>query len=115
MPSDCGRPIYLDRIACDFPNLKIIGSHTGYPWVEELILVCYKWDNVWFGCDAWAPKLWSQSIIQYINCRLGAERCIWGTNGLPWKEMLDQVNTLGLKEKNKRKLLRDNAIELFKL
>lgn len=115
MPSDCGRPIYLDRIACDFPSLKIIGSHTGYPWVEELISVCYKWDNVWFGCDAWAPKYWSPSIVQYINSRLGSERCVWGTNGLPWEEMLRQIDTLELREENKRKLLRDNAIELFKL
>jgi len=33
MPSDCGRPIYLDRVACDFPELKIVGAHTGWPWV----------------------------------------------------------------------------------
>lgn len=115
MPSDCARPIYLDRIACDFPELKMIGSHTGYPWVEELISVCYKWENVWFGCDAWLPRYWSPSIIQYINSRLGADRCLWGTNGIPWKESLKQVNELKLREENKKKLLRDNAIQLFKL
>ncbi|MGI5876907.1 MAG: amidohydrolase family protein [Dethiobacteria bacterium] len=115
MPSDCARPIYLDRIACDFPDLKMIGSHTGYPWVEELISVCYKWENVWFGCDAWLPRYWSPSIIQYVNSRLGADRCLWGTNGLPWKESIKQVNELNLREDNKRKLLRDNAVQLFKL
>lgn len=115
MPSDCGRPIYLDRIACDFPDLKIIGAHTGWPWVEELISVCYKWDNVYFGVDAWMPKYLKPEIIQFINSRLGMDRCLWGTNGLPWKESLEQIEQLGLKEEAKRKLLRENAIRLFKL
>jgi len=115
MPSDCGRPIYLDRIACDFPDLKIIGAHTGWPWVEELISVCYKWDNVYFGVDAWMPKYLKPEIIQFINSRLGMDRCLWGTNGLPWKESLEQIEQLGLKEEAKRRLLRENAIELFKL
>jgi len=115
MPSDCGRPIYLDRVACDFPELKIIGAHTGWPWVEELISVCYKWENVWLGIDAWMPKYLSPAILQFINSRLGQDRCLWGTNGLPWKENLRQLNELGLKPEVKRKLLRENAIQLFKL
>ena len=115
MPSEHARPIYLDRIAGDFPDLKIVGAHTGWPWVEELISVCYKWDNVYFGIDAWMPKYLKPEIIHYINSRMGQDRCLWGTNGLPWKESLDQVEALGLKEATKRKLLRDNAIELFGL
>mgnify|MGYP000541037116 FL=1 len=115
MPSDCGRPIYLDRVACDFPELKIIGAHTGWPWVEELISVCYKWENVWMGIDAWMPKYLKPEIIQFINSRLGQDRCVWGTNGLPWKENLRQLDELGLKPEAKRKLLRENAIKLFKL
>lgn len=115
MPSEGGRPIYLDNVACDFPDLKIVGSHTGWPWVDELISVCYKWENVWFGVDSWMPKYMSPQIIQFINSRLGRDRCVWGTNGLPWKENLRQIDGLGLKEEVKQKLLRDNAASLFKL
>jgi predicted TIM-barrel fold metal-dependent hydrolase len=115
MPSEGGRPIYLDRVACDFPGLKLIGAHTGWPWVDELISVCYKWDNVWFGVDAWMPKYLSPQILQFINSRLGQDRCLWGTNGLSWKESLRQVEELNLKETVKQKLVRDNAVELFGL
>ena len=115
MPSEMGRPIYLDQIACDFPNLKIIGAHTGWPWVEELISVCYKWENIWFGIDAWLPKYLSPAILQFINSRMGRDRCVWGTNGLPWKQSLDQVDELGLKAEVKQKLLYDNAVEVFGL
>ena len=83
--------------------------------MEELISVCYKWENIWFGVDAWAPKYLSPQIIQFINSRLGRDRCVWGTNGLPWKESLKQLCDLGLKEEVQRKLMRENAIELFKL
>ncbi len=115
MPSEHARPIYLDRIASDFPELKIIGAHTGWPWVEELISVCYKWDNVYFGIDAWMPKYLKPEIIHYVNSRMGMDRCLWGTNGLPWKQSLEQVDGLGLKDDVKKKLLRENAVELFRL
>ncbi len=89
---------------------------TAFPTFGEVPLsVCYKWENIWFGVDAWAPKYLSPQIIQFINSRLGRDRCVWGTNGLPWKESLKQLCDLGLKEEVQRKLMRENAIELFKL
>jgi predicted TIM-barrel fold metal-dependent hydrolase len=115
MPSEHGRPMQLDRVACDFPQLKLIGAHTGWPWVDELLSVCYKWENVWLGIDAWMPKYLSPQIIQFLNSRLGRDRCLWGTNGLPWRESLEQIDTLGLKEEVKRKLVRENAMQLFGL
>jgi hypothetical protein len=115
MPSEHARPIYLDQIACDFPELKMVGAHTGWPWVEELISVCYKWEHIYFGVDAWMPRYLKPEIIQFIGSRMGQDRALWGTNGLPWKESLAQVEQLGLKEDARRKLLRDNAVQLFKL
>jgi uncharacterized protein len=32
-----GRPITLDAVACDFPELKLIGIHVGIPWHDEMI------------------------------------------------------------------------------
>ena len=115
MPSEHGRPMHLDQIASDFPDLKMVGAHTGWPWVEELISACYKWENIWFGIDAWMPKYLKPEIVQFIGSRLGLERCLWGTNGLPWAESLKQVEGLGLKEQAKHNLLRENARQLFKV
>jgi predicted TIM-barrel fold metal-dependent hydrolase len=115
MPSEHGRPLHLDRIACDFPDLKMIGAHTGWPWVEELISVCYKWDNVYLGVDAWLPRYLKPEVVHFVNSRMGQDRCLWGTNGLPWKESLVQLDELGLRPEARRKLLRDNARQLFRL
>jgi predicted TIM-barrel fold metal-dependent hydrolase len=115
MPSEHGRPIYLDYIAADFPALRVVGAHTGWPWVDELISACYKWENVYIGIDAWMPKYLKPEMVQFINSRLGQDRTVWGTNGLPWKENLQQLDQIGLKPETKRKVLRENAIQLFKL
>ncbi|MBI2815606.1 MAG: amidohydrolase [Acidobacteria bacterium] len=115
MPSEHGRPMYLDQIASDFPDLKMVGAHTGWPWADELISACYKWENIYFGIDAWYPKYLSPAVVQFIGSRLGYERCLWGTNGLPWKPSLDQVEQLPLKPEAKRNLLSENARRLFKL
>ena len=114
MPSEHGRPILLDRIALDFPKLTIIGSHTGYPWCEELIAIAYKFENVYFGASAHMPKYWEPSVVQYINTR-GRDKAIFGTNSIPWEMMLPQIEELGLKDESKEKLLRENAVKLFKL
>lgn len=114
MPSEHGRPMLLDRIALDFPRLKIVGSHTGYPWCEELIAVSYKFDNVYFGVSAHFPKYLDPSVIRFINTR-GQNKVIFGTNSIPFKPMLQQIEELGLREEAKNKLLYENAARLFKL
>jgi uncharacterized protein len=115
MPSACGRPIHLDKVACDFPTLKIIGAHTGWPWAEELISLCYKWENVWFGIDAWMPKYLSKEIVHFMDSRMGRDRVLWGSNGLSWAKSLAQLYDMGLKDETIEKVTRTNAMELFRL
>ena len=31
------RPLWIDEIVRDFPTLKIVALHSGYPWEDELI------------------------------------------------------------------------------
>lgn len=114
MPSKYSLPMHLDEIALHFPKLKLVGAHTGYPWVEDLIAVSWKWDNIYFGVDAHMPKYLDKKIIDFINSR-GQDKVIWGTNGLPFKPVLDQIEALGLRETAKNKLLRENAIRVYNL
>lgn len=48
MPSEVGRPIYLDQVALDFPDLTIVGGHIGYPWTEEAVAVATKHAQMFF-------------------------------------------------------------------
>ena len=53
MPSEVGRPIYLDQVAIDFPELVIVGGHIGYPWTEEAIAVATKHPNIYIDTSAY--------------------------------------------------------------
>lgn len=111
-----GRPITLDSVACDFPELKIIGIHVGIPWTDEMIAMAWKHPNVYIGTDAHAPKYWPESFVKYINS-YGQDKVMFGTDFpiLDFKRARDEVEALGLRPEPKRKLLRDNALRVYKL
>jgi predicted TIM-barrel fold metal-dependent hydrolase len=111
-----GRPIYLDTIACDFPELKLVGIHTGWPWVEEMISVSWKHENVYIGSDAYAPKYWKREFINFINS-WGQDKVMFGTDFpiIDFERATREIEELGLKPACKEKLLWKNAARLYGL
>ena len=111
-----GRPILLDTIACDLPELKLIGIHTGWPWVEEMISVAWKHPNVYIGSDAFAPKYWKPEFVQFINS-WGQNKVLFGTDYgvIDNERAMAEIEELGLKRESKRKFLRDNAVRVYNL
>jgi predicted TIM-barrel fold metal-dependent hydrolase len=109
-----GRPITLDAVACDFPELKLIGIHVGIPWTEEMIAMAWKHDNVFIGSDAHSPKYWPQSFVNYINT-YGQDKVMFGTDYpvLGFKRTMDEVLGLNLRPEPLRKFLRDNALRVY--
>lgn len=115
MPSEHGRPMQLDRIACDFPDLTIVGTHTGWPWVDEMIAVASKWPNVYLNLSAWLPKYFGPSLVQFIRSKTGADKVLFGTNGLPWTRYLDQMASLEIPPERAAKILGDNARRIYRI
>ena len=111
-----GRPIALDAVACDFPELTLIGIHVGIPWTDEMIAMAWKHPNVHIGCDAHSPKYWPASFVQFINT-FGQDKVVFGTDFpvLQFERTRQEIEALGLRAEPKRKLLRDNARRLYKL
>jgi predicted TIM-barrel fold metal-dependent hydrolase len=54
--NDLGHPRHVDVVARDFPELKIIMSHGGYPWVLEAVLLAWKYPNVYLEVAAHRPR-----------------------------------------------------------
>ena len=115
MPSEHGRPMQLDRIACDFPNLTIVGTHTGWPWVNEMIAVATKWPNVFMNVSAWMPKYFDPALLRFVKGRTGSAKTIWGTNGLDWKRYLVEMNAMDMREDRLEAVLWGNAERIFGL
>jgi uncharacterized protein len=40
------RPVLLDEVARELPNLRIVVAHLGYPWVHETLMLLAKHANV---------------------------------------------------------------------
>lgn len=116
MPSACGRPILLDDIALYFPELRLVGGHTGWPWVEELIAMAWKHPNVYIAVSGHAPKYWDPKLVKFLNSR-GVGKVVWGTDYplLLHEESLTQIEALHLKQHAKQALLHDTAAQVFKL
>lgn len=113
MPSEHGRPLQLDRIACDFPDLTMVGTHTGWPWVDEALAVTIKWPNVYLSTSAWLPKYFSPAFLQFMKSRVGSEKILFGSNGLSWERYMQQWGELGLREDSAHAMLVDNPKRVF--
>ena len=111
-----GKPLSLDAVACDFPELKLIGIHVGIPWTEEMIAMSWKHPNVYIGSDAHSPKYWPESFTRYIDS-YGQDKVMFGTDFpvLQFERTREEVEALGFRPGPKRKFLRDNALKLYKL
>ena len=62
------RPILMDKVACDFPGLKIILAHMGHPWEGEAIAAIRKQPNLYADLSALYYRPW-----QFYNAMRLAE------------------------------------------
>jgi predicted TIM-barrel fold metal-dependent hydrolase len=111
-----GQPITLDAVACDFPELRIVGIHIGIPWHDEMIAMAWKHDNLFIGADAHSPRHWPASFVRYADS-YGQDKVIFGTDFpvLDFARTRGEIDALGLKPEARRKLLRDNALRIYRL
>ena len=116
------RPIYLDIVCQDFPELKIIAGHGGWPWVNELVAVAWRNSNVYIDIASYVPKYlgmkgtgW-EPLINLGNSIL-QDKILFGSTwlfmGMSIKQLADGVMELPLKEEVKKKWLYSNAAELL--
>jgi hypothetical protein len=111
-----GRPICLDQVAIDFPELRVIGIHIGVPWTDEMISMCWKHENVFTAGDAYAPKHWPEAFVHYANT-FGKEKVLFGTDWpvIDPERAVREIDELNFRPESKRLLMRDNALRVFKL
>ena len=117
------RPIWIDNIARDFPELRIVALHSGYPWEEELVALAINNENIFICPDVPPPRLWHTAVLEYLKEEGrfeglgGSSKVVWATDW-PLQDQetsLKEIDALALAPQIRRKLVRDNAIRIFKL
>jgi uncharacterized protein len=108
------RPILLDQVAIDFPELTLIGIHVGTPWADEMIAMAWKHERVFIGIDAYAPKYLPSSLIRYMDS-YGADKVLFGTDWpvIDPRRGVAEMQAHNLKPEPYAKVMRENAIRIF--
>jgi predicted TIM-barrel fold metal-dependent hydrolase len=112
-----GRPIpYLDDVAADFPELKIISAHPSWPWQEESLAIARHKSNFYIDLSGWAPKYWPASLVQYAGTIL-QDKCLFGSDApaIPLDRWLEEFEQVPFKPDVRRKIMVDNARQLLGL
>lgn len=120
---DYAHPRHIDRIAADFPDLRIICCHGCYPYVREIIAVCMRREHVFVAPDVYLRWPGTQDWVDAINFRgeIGQGRFedhfIFGT-AYPYMDLVSYMNffnSLPINEAAKGKILRGNALRALRL
>ncbi len=111
-----GDPIYIDDVAVDFPQLKIILAHGGRPlWMDTAFFLVRRHANVYLDISS-IPAV---RLLEYFP-RLPeiAHKTLFGSDwpgpGVPsLREALDAFRALPLPEETKRQILGRSALCLW--
>jgi uncharacterized protein len=121
--SDLGHPRHIDVVAADFPELKIIMSHAGYPWVLEAVLLAWKYPNVYLELAAHRPKYFAapgagwEPLMRYGQTTI-QDKILFGTGwfliGRPPADLVNEFRALPIKPQIMEKWLYRNAEALIR-
>jgi hypothetical protein len=114
--SKYGRPMEIDDVAIDFPDLTIVMAHGGRPlWMDEAFFVLRRHPKVHLEVSGIPPA----KLLDYFP-RLAeiGDRVIWGTD---WpspgvkdlRQNLDQFLALPLSQEVKTMVTRTTPLSLF--
>jgi predicted TIM-barrel fold metal-dependent hydrolase len=113
---DYGRPIHLDTLARDFPRMKIIAAHPGWPWQEELVGVVTHKKNVYVDTSGYLAEQLPEIFLKAIGGRL-QDKALFGTD-FPYVDLekaLASFDKVNFKDTAREKILSSNAKALFEL
>ena len=115
--SETGRLIpYLEDVLLDFPELKVVGGHVGFPWIDELTSLTIKFKNFFVDTSAYALHRLPPDFVRFMKT-VGTDRIMFGTNWpmLSPSRCLEKIDGLSLTDEQKAKFLSENARRVFNL
>jgi hypothetical protein len=112
---DYSRPIYLDHVAADFPELTIVAAHTGWPWHEELLAIVSQKANVYMDLSGWLPRYIPSVIWDHARSRV-QDKVLFGSDYpfiLPDRWIMDFEKIERLSPEVKQKILYATAARIL--
>jgi predicted TIM-barrel fold metal-dependent hydrolase len=110
------RPLHIDDVAADFPRLRIIGAHPGWPWTDELLAIAVHKGNVYIDLSGWAPRYFPPMLVQYARTLL-KDKVLFGTDWplLTIERWEQEFHALDFPDEVRRKIMLENALQVLDL
>jgi hypothetical protein len=116
MPSEPGRPIHLDPVLLDFPELTVVGGHIGYPWTDEAIALATKHENFFIDTSAYTVRRYPAALVEFLRAH-GRRKVLFGSNWpmIAPAQALEGLDALGLDDEARALFLAGNAERVYRL
>ena len=103
-------PLAVDEIAADFPKLKVVMAHPGYPWTDEATAICLHKANVFWEMSGWGVKFIPESIKRDIRGRL-KDKMMFGSDypSLAYERLIKEWLEVGYPDEILDKFFHGNA------
>jgi predicted TIM-barrel fold metal-dependent hydrolase len=110
------RPLHVDDVAADFPQLTIIGAHPGWPWTDELLAMAVHKGNLYIDLSGWAPKYFPPTLVQYTRTVI-QDKVLFGTDWplISLDRWEQEFQALGFSEDVRQKVMLGNALRVLGL
>ncbi len=116
------RPELFDQVACDFPDLRLVASHAGWPWATEYAAIARRHPTVYLEFGAIAPKYVARpatgwDVLFAMMPTLLREQVLYGSDWpmITPQRALAEWRSSGLDEATLAALLAGNTRRLFGL
>ena len=109
-------PAFLDAVAADFPGVRWVAAHFGWPWFLECLAIALHKSNVWIELSGWAPRYLPPEVVREAGKRLN-DRTLFGSD-YPFispDRWFDEFEDLGYPEGARQNILWRNASRLLGL
>lgn len=107
-------PRHVDIVARDFPELTIIMSHGGYPYVNEAVFVCMRNANVYMDISEYEQAPMCEVYITAMNSCISDK--VLFASAHPFVEQAKSIeiyNAMPLSDENREKIMYSNACRVL--
>lgn len=107
-------PMRIDKVAANYPNLKLIMSHSGWPFVLESIALCFRHRHVYMDLSGYALFPGARSFVDAANGIIRDK--VMFASGHPYvtvEQSLAMASKLELTDKSRDPYMHANAARLF--
>ncbi len=108
--------MYMDDVAVDFPDMKIILAHPSFPWQEEALSVATHKPNVYIDLSGWSPKYFPPILVRYCNGLL-KKKVLFGSDWpmITPDRWLSDFEKINIKDEIRPDIIKNNAAKLLGL